>query len=152
VIAQGELENATQGAHRFYEKRGGFPIVLTTADKNGELHTTFITWVYPVDDKTLRLALSPNAKSAKNIQETGKVAIMVFSANTALALYGNAKLLLERIEEVKFPVSVFEVSIQRVEDVLFPGGTVVGTIPFMHTGDLQKAGELDELILSALRG
>jgi hypothetical protein len=39
-----------------------------------------------------------------------------------------------------------------VEDVLFPGGTVVGTIPFMHTGDLQKAGELDELVLSALRG
>jgi len=152
MIAQGGLENATQEAHRFYEKRGGFPIVLTTADKNGELHTTFITWVYPVDDKTLRLALSPNAKSAKNMQETGKVAIMVFSANTALALYGNAKLVLERIEEVKFPVSVFEVSIQRMEDVLLPGGTVVGTIPFMHTGDLQMAGELDELVLSALRG
>jgi len=136
----------------FMRSVGVFPIVLTTTDKNGELHTTFTTWVYPVDDKTLRLALSSNAKSAKNMQETGKVAIMVFSANTALALYGNAKLLLERIEEVKFPVSVFEVSIQRVEDVLFPGGTVVGTIPFMHTGDLQMAGELDELVLSALRG
>jgi flavin reductase (DIM6/NTAB) family NADH-FMN oxidoreductase RutF len=136
----------------FMRSVGVFPIVLATTDKNGELHTTFITWVYPVDDKTLRLALSSNAKSAKNMQETGKVAIMVFSANTALALYGNAKLVLERIEEVKFPVSVFEVSIQRVEDVLFPGGTVVGTIPFMHTGDLQMAGELDELVLSALRG
>ena len=136
----------------FMRSVGVFPIVLATTDKNGELHTTFITWVYPVDDKTLRLALSPNARSAKNMQETGKVAIMVFSANTALALYGNAKLVLERIEEVKFPVSVFEVSIQRVEDVLFPGGTVVGTIPFMHTGDLQKAAELDELVLSILRG
>ena len=91
MIAQGGLENATQEAHRFYEKCGVFPIVLTTADKNGELHTTFITWVYPVDDKTLRLALSPNARSAKNMQEMGKVAMMVFSANTALALYGNAK-------------------------------------------------------------
>jgi flavin reductase (DIM6/NTAB) family NADH-FMN oxidoreductase RutF len=75
----------------FMRSVGVFPIVLATTDKNGELHTTFITWVYPVDDKTLRLALSPNAKSAKNMQETGKVAIMVFSANTALALYGNAK-------------------------------------------------------------
>ncbi|MCI4458989.1 MAG: pyridoxamine 5'-phosphate oxidase, partial [Thermocrinis sp.] len=78
-------------------------------------------------------------------------AIMIFSANTALALYGNAKLILEKIEGVKFPISVFEVSIQKVEDALFPGGTVVGTIPFMHTGDLQKSGELDELVLSALR-
>jgi len=136
----------------FMRSVGVFPIVLTTTDKNGELHTTFITWVYPLDGSTLRLALSSNAKSAKNMQETGKVAIMVFSANTALALYGNAKLVLDRIEEANFPVSVFEVSIQRVEDALFPGGTVVGTIPFMHTGDLQKAGELDELVLSALRG
>ncbi len=77
---------------------------------------------------------------------------MVFSTNTALAIYGSAKLILERIEDVKFPVSVFEISIQKVEDVLFPGSTVVGTIPFMHTGNLQRAGELDELVLSALRG
>jgi len=45
----------------FMRSVGVFPIVLTTTDKNGELHTTFITWVYPVDDKTL-LALYGNAK------------------------------------------------------------------------------------------
>jgi hypothetical protein len=86
------------------------------------------------------------------MQETGNVAIMIFSTNTALALYGSAKLILERIEGVKFPVSVFEVAIPKAEDALFPGGTVVGTTPFMHTGNMQKAEKLDELILSALRG
>ncbi|WP_333784103.1 pyridoxamine 5'-phosphate oxidase family protein [Thermocrinis sp.] len=130
---------------------GVFPAVLSTVDKDGNIHLVFITWVHPVDDRTLRFALSSNAKSAKNILETGRASLMVFNTNMALALYGRAKIVLERIEEVKFPVSVFELSLERVEDTLFPGGTVTGPIPFAHTGDLVKASELDELVLSALR-
>ena len=57
----------------------------------------------------------------------------------------------DRKDEVKFPVSVFEVEIYNIENTLFPGGTITGTIPFMHTGDLQKAGELDLLVLDSLR-
>jgi hypothetical protein len=59
------------------------------------------------------------------MQETEKVTVMIFSANTALALYGNVKLILEGIEKVKSPVCAFEVSIQKVEGALFPSNTVV---------------------------
>ncbi|WP_448587597.1 pyridoxamine 5'-phosphate oxidase family protein [Thermocrinis sp.] len=130
---------------------GVFPVVLCTVDKEGNPHLTFITWVYPTNDRTLKMALSSNAKSAKNILETGRVSLMVFYADTAVALYGKAKMALDRIEDVKFPVSVFEMSVEKVEDVLFPGGTVTGPIPFAHTGDLLKAAELDEMVLSSLR-
>ncbi|MCS6957286.1 MAG: pyridoxamine 5'-phosphate oxidase family protein [Aquificaceae bacterium] len=130
---------------------GVFPAILATADKEGIVHLTFITWVYPVDDKTIRIALSYNAKSAKNILQTGQVALMLVAQDKALACYGSASLIEERIEEVKFPVSVFEVKLSSVENNLFPGGTITGTIPFMHTGDLQRAGELDQLVLDALK-
>jgi len=76
---------------------------------------------------------------------------MLIAQDKALACYGTASLLQDRIEEVKFPVSVFEIRINSVENNLFPGGTITGTIPFMHTGDLQKAGELDQLVLDALK-
>ncbi|MEJ5339514.1 MAG: pyridoxamine 5'-phosphate oxidase family protein [Aquificaceae bacterium] len=130
---------------------GVFPAVLATSDKEGNMHLTFITWMYPVDDRTLRVALSSNAKSAKNMLQTGQVCLMLIAQDKALACYGTASLLHERIEEVKFPVSVFEVKINSVENNLFPGGTITGTIPFMHTGDLQRAGELDQLVLDALK-
>jgi len=135
----------------FIRALGVFPVVLGTVDRDSNQHLTFITWVYPLDDRTIRFALSSKATSAKNIAETGKVSFMIFGANIALAIYGKAKLILDSIEEVKFPVSVFEASVERVENVLFPGGTVTGPIPFAHTGDLLKASELDELVLSALR-
>ncbi len=130
---------------------GVFPTVLATSDKEGNIHMTFITWLYPVDERTIRIALSSNAKSAKNMLQTGQACLMLMAQDKALACCGNTSLLIERIEEVKFPVSVFEIKIQSVENNLFPGGTITGTIPFMHTGDLQKAGELDQLVLDALR-
>lgn len=133
------------------QRVGVFPTVLTTVDKEGNPHLTFITWVYPTEDRTVRIALSSNAKSAKNILQTGKVGLMLIAQDKALACYGEAKLLKERIEEVKFPVSVFEVKLTSTENNLFPGGTITGTIPFMHTGDLQGAGELDQLVLEALK-
>jgi len=130
---------------------GVFPVVLCTVDKDGNPHLTFITWVYPVDDKTIRIALSSNAKSAKNMLQTSTVSLMIIAQDKALACYGKASMIKDRIDEVKFPVSVFEVEIYNIENNLFPGGTITGTIPFMHTGDLQKAGELDQLVLDALR-
>jgi len=121
----------------FMRTLGVFPVVLGTVDKDSNLHLAFITWVYPVDDRTLRFALSSNATSAKNIAETGKVSFMIFGANTALAIYGKAKLILDGIEEVRFPVSVFEAFIERVDNVLFPGG--IGFIRFEKTALEEKA-------------
>lgn len=130
---------------------GVFPSVLATCDEEGNVHLTFITWVYPLDDRTLRVAVSANTRSARNMLQTGKVALMLIAQDRALSCYGTAHLLKERIEEVKFPVSVFEITLSSVENSLFPGGTITGTIPFMHTGDLRKAGELDQIVLEALR-
>ncbi len=60
-------------------------------------------------------------------------------------------MVLEKIDSVKFPVSVFEISVDRVENNLFPGATITGIIPFVHTGDLKKAVELDLAVLEALK-
>ncbi|MFN3976728.1 MAG: pyridoxamine 5'-phosphate oxidase family protein, partial [Aquificaceae bacterium] len=54
---------------------GVFPTVLCTVDKEGNPHLTFITWVYPVDDKTIRIALSSKAKSAINMLQGGAVSL-----------------------------------------------------------------------------
>lgn len=132
-------------------KVGLFPVVLATSDREGKPHITFITWVYPFDEKTIRLAVSSNSRSARNMLETRKASLMLFAQDTALACYGEATLLKENIEELKFPVSVFQINLSGVENNLFPGGTVTGAIPFMHTGDWEKAGELNMIVLDALK-
>ncbi len=128
-----------------------FPVVLGSVSQDNEVHLAFVSWVYPMDERRIRVAVSSNSKSAKNLLETKKASIMLFAPDKALSCYGSAELLIERIESVKFPVSVFEIGIDRVENNLFPGATIVGTIPFVHTGDLKKAVDLDLAVLEALK-
>ncbi len=128
-----------------------FPVVLGSVSQNNDIHLAFVSWVYPLDERTIRVALSANSASAKNLRETGKVSIMLFAPDKALSCYGSAKMVLEKIDSVKFPVSVFEISVDRVENNLFPGATITGIIPFVHTGDLKKAVELDLAVLEALK-
>lgn len=131
-------------------KTGIFPAVLATRDMQLQPHLTFLTWIYPLSETNIRLAVSSGSQSAKNMLENQFAGIILFSLDTAISIYGSVKLVLERIEELKFPVSVFELSIERVEDNLFPGGTVLGPIPFAHTGNLQKASELDQIVIKAM--
>ncbi len=130
---------------------GVFPTILCTVDEQGNPHITFITWIYAINDRKVRIALSSNSKSAKNMNQTGKACLMLIAPGKALACYGQVRMIKERIEEIKFPVSVFEMEINNTENNLFPGGTITGCIPFMHTGDLQKAGELDQIVIESLR-
>jgi len=130
---------------------GVFPVVIGTVSSEGELHMTFITWIYPVDERSLRLAISSNAVSAKNIRETGKLAVQIFAPDKALTCYGGAREVIDRIEGIPFDVSVFEMEVERVENSLFPGSTITGIIPFAHTGNVQKMTELDSKVISALK-
>ncbi|HID66462.1 MAG TPA: pyridoxamine 5'-phosphate oxidase [Aquificaceae bacterium] len=128
-----------------------FPVVISTVDNNGNIHITFITWVYPTDERTLRIAISSKAKTAENIRQTGRVAIQIFAPDKALSCYGTAKEIREKIDDIPFPVSVFEMSIDTVENALFPGATITGIIPFAHTGNVLKMTELDTKVLNALK-
>ncbi|NPB07827.1 MAG: pyridoxamine 5'-phosphate oxidase [Aquificae bacterium] len=129
-----------------------FPVVLGSSDEEGNLHITFITWVYPLDERTLRIALSSDSKTAENLRKTGKVAIQIFAPGVALSCYGRASEVLSEVRDLPFRVSVFEVAVESVENSLFPGATVTGIIPFAHTGNVLKMTELDTKVLEALKG
>ncbi len=128
-----------------------FPVVVGTTDGEGNLHMTFITWVYPIDERTLRIAVSSKSATAENIRETSRLAVQIFAPDKSLTCYGGAKEIVGEIEGVPFPVSVFEMGIDRVENSLFPGSTITGVIPFAHTGNVYKMAELDKKVLEAMK-
>jgi len=126
------------------------PAVFATV-KDGKPHLAFLSWLIATDEKTIKVALSKNSASVNNIKENANVAISVFGPSIAATIYGTAKIVKDEIETIPFPVSVVEVNVESVVDNLFPGATVKGTIPFEHTGKIQKALELDEKVLNALK-
>ncbi len=130
---------------------GVFPVVVGTIDGEGSVHMTFVTWVYPIDERSLRIAVSSKSRTAENMRSTGRVAVQIFAPDKCLTCYGSVKEILPRIESIPFDVSVFEMSIESVENSLFPGSTITGIIPFAHTGNIEKMVELDAKVMKALK-
>jgi len=128
-----------------------FPVVVGTVSKEGDIHMTFITWIYPLDERTLRIAVSSSARTSENIRDTGRVAVQIFAPYRSLTCYGRGKEVVGRIENIPFEVSVFEINVERVENSLFPGSTITGIIPFAHTGRVKELVELDTAVMAVLR-
>lgn len=126
------------------------PAVFATVDGD-KPYLAFVSWLIAKDQNTLRVALSKNSKSVENIKNNPNVAVSVFGPEIAATIYGKAEIIKNSIEDIPFGVSVLEVKVENVVDNLFPGATVKGTIPFEHTGNVQKALELDDKVLKALR-
>ncbi|NPB06597.1 MAG: pyridoxamine 5'-phosphate oxidase [Aquificae bacterium] len=128
-----------------------FPAVVCSSDEKGSLHAAFVTWLYPLDERTLRLGLSAEGTTAWNLTVNPKGVLTLFAPGLALSCYFEARRVKSTIEGLPFPVSVFELSVYRVENALFPGTTVVGIIPFARTGDPVKNAQLDALVLEELK-
>ncbi len=128
-----------------------FPVVVGTSDKEGNLHMTFLTWIYPLDERTLRVALSSSSRTAENIRNAKRVVVQIFAPYRSLTCYGVGKEIIDRIEGIPFEVSVFEIEVEKVENTLFPGSTITGIIPFAHTGAVKEMVELDSAVMTVLR-
>lgn len=126
------------------------PAVVATVSE-GKPYLAFVSWLIAKDENTIRIGLSSNSRTVENIKVNPDVAISVFGPEVASTVYGTARIVKDRIEEIPFGVSVVEVKVENVVDNLFPGATVKGVIPFEHTGNVQKALELDEKVLKALK-
>lgn len=126
------------------------PAVVATVSCD-KPYLAFVSWLIARDESTIRIGLSSNSKTVENIKANPNVAISVFGPEVASTIYGTAKIIKDRIDDIPFGVSVVEVKVESVVDNLFPGATVKGVIPFEHTGNVQKALELDEKVLKALK-
>ncbi len=126
------------------------PVVVSTS-VNNKPYTTFISWAIAKDEDTIRIAVSTNAKTTENIRANPNVCLELFDKDLAVSISGQAKIITEQIEGIPFPVAVIEIKITEIVDNLFPGATITGKIPFTHTGNVEKAEELDKKVLEALR-
>lgn len=128
-----------------------FPVIINTVSVDMKPHSTLVTWVYPVSENQLNIALSSKSKTTQNLISNPKVCINIFAQDTALTLHGSATLKTETIKDIPFGVSAFSIDIESAENNLFPGATVLSPIVFAHTGNIEKALNLDKIVIEHLK-
>src|SRR5437762_14013715 len=86
-------------------------VIMATVDERGKPHTAPMSWVIAVDRSTIRIAISPNVNTYRNILNNDHVTLCLVGGGMTWSICGHAMVLSEAIEEVPFPMAMVEVHV-----------------------------------------
>ena len=91
-------------------------VIMATVDEQGRPDTAPISWVTAVDRRTIRLAVSPQVSTYKNVLNNNHVMLALIGGAMTLSIKGRATVLTPGMEEVPFPMAMIEVAVEEVKD------------------------------------
>ena len=91
-------------------------VIMATVDGRGRPDTAPMSWVMALDHRTIRVAVSPEVSTYRNILENDRVMLSLIGGTMTLSISGRARVLAELIEDVPFPMAMVEVLVDEVKD------------------------------------
>lgn len=113
------------------------------------LHT--VSWVYAIDDKTIRIAIDAESQIIKNLKKNSHLTMSVIGEDSTYAVEGEGFIRTEEIEGLPVKLSLVECRIHLVEDIMFDGAKITTYPQFEKTYDIEAAAKLDKLVIEALK-
>lgn len=138
-----ELQNELSTFHLF---------VLATKDfENETINTNALSWVIAINERTLRFAVDKRSRIIQNLIKSPSITLTLFAKETVYSIVGNAKIVKEYLEDVPLKLSLVEVEIEAVRDVMFYGSKVVVEPKSEKTYDARAAEKLDVQVKYAMK-
>lgn len=110
-----------------------------------------ISWVYAVDPGKLRFAVDQRSRIIGNIKQYPQVSITVFAAGTVYAIYGEASIISDALENVPFKLTCMDVAVHTVRDAMFYGSKISIEPEYEKIYDKRAAEKLDGQVFSAMK-
>lgn len=125
---------------------------LSTVDSaSGMPFMNAVSWVYALNDQTLRIAVDSRSKIVQNIQQHPLVSLAVFASASTYTICAKAALIEQDPPDVPLNVSILELTITDVRDVMFYGSKIAVEPSYEKTYDEEAAAKLDARIMKALQ-
>jgi hypothetical protein len=103
-------------------------VIMATVDERGMPNTSPISWITAIDRRLLRLAVSPEVNTFINISKNPNVMISLLGGAMTLGIRGRARVLLDQIEDVPFPMAMVEIEVDEVKDDSVIGRGIAGEL------------------------
>ncbi|WP_338753852.1 pyridoxamine 5'-phosphate oxidase family protein [Bacillus sp. FJAT-52991] len=110
-----------------------------------------ISWIYAVDESTLRFAVTSRSRMIENLEKNTAVAINIIANESTYTITGKSNILSKQEEPIPLKVSIVEVHIEEIRDVMFYGAKIVSEPTYEKTYDLVAAEKLDRQVIDALK-
>lgn len=126
--------------------------IATTDFEKGVPNVNAISWVYAMDEKSIRFAVDQRSRIVENLRHYAGIVLTVMANESVYSISGEAIIKSERMEGVPLKLTLIEVSVQEVRDVMFYGAKLAIEPKYEKTYDLRAAAKLDNQVLAAMKG
>ncbi|MBI5829756.1 MAG: hypothetical protein HZB20_09525, partial [Chloroflexi bacterium] len=125
---------------------------VATLAEDGKPALDLLSWVWPLDARTVRLVISPHFPGGINMRANGKATLQLIDNELTYEVRGATRLVKESCESVRFPEAMFDLTVEEVRANMFPATHLTGPIPSASdagTEALHK--QLDEAMYGEIR-
>ncbi|WCK53110.1 pyridoxamine 5'-phosphate oxidase family protein [Aneurinibacillus sp. Ricciae_BoGa-3] len=126
-------------------------VMLTTMTPFGTPYVSAVSWVYAPDLSTVLIAAETQSHIVANVQQNSYVIMTVFGVGSVFAIVGEAFIKKERMENVPLKLSLLELRIKEVRDVMFYGSRLSYAPQYEKTYNVKAAEKLDRQVMEALK-
>jgi hypothetical protein len=91
-------------------------VTMATVDERGWPDAAPISWIMALDKRTLRIAVSREVATYRNIQQNENVIISLLGGAMTLGIRGRARVISENMDGISLPMAMVEVIVDEVKD------------------------------------
>ncbi|MEH7110779.1 pyridoxamine 5'-phosphate oxidase family protein [Neobacillus niacini] len=128
-----------------------FVTVATVDFETGGPNVGAISWILAKDEETLYFAVDFKSRIIQNIGQNSKVVINLIANESTYSIQGDASLKVDRISDIPLKLSLVEIKINEVRDVMFYGSKIVTEPQYDKTYDKKAAARLDKQVMDAMK-
>jgi len=127
-------------------------VQLSTVDyQSGGPNVSAISWVHAKNESTILFAVDHRSRIILNVKKQPLIVLNIIANETSYSISGEAHVLAESSSDVPIGLSIIELKINEVRDVMFYGAKIVEEPKFDKTYDREAAQRLDEQVMNELK-
>lgn len=125
--------------------------IATTDFETKSPNVNAISWVYAMDEKRVRFAVDQRSRIVSNIEGHSGVVITIIAGESVYSIHGTASIITTKMEDVPLKLTLVEIVVEAVRDVMFYGSKISQEPTYEKTYDLNAAKKLDNQVLQAMK-
>ncbi|MDM5189660.1 pyridoxamine 5'-phosphate oxidase family protein [Bacillus sp. DX4.1] len=125
--------------------------IATTDYEKAVPNVSAISWVYAMNETSIRFAVDQRSRIVENLRHHATLVLTVMANESVFSISGKAKIVADRMEGISLKLTLVEVSVQEVRDVMFYGAKLTIEPKYEKTYDPRAAAKLDNQVLTVMK-
>ncbi|MFC0274682.1 pyridoxamine 5'-phosphate oxidase family protein [Metabacillus herbersteinensis] len=128
-----------------------FVMVSTIDHETGAPNVSAVSWVYAPSHELVYIAVDQRSRIVENIKKHPATALNLIANESTYSINGNAHVKEEKLEGVPLKLSLIQLAVSEVRDVMFYGSKISSVPKYEKTYDEKAAAKLDQQVLDAMK-